>query len=53
MTARLTALGDALERAAARAITSRAPITGRAPISLPGFFQRGDGMQRTAVSAAR
>ena len=39
-------VGDALERASARAIMGRAPITGRAPISLPGFFQRGDGIQR-------
>jgi beta-N-acetylhexosaminidase len=41
-------VGDALERASARAIAGRAPITGRAPISLPGFFQRGDGIQRPA-----
>jgi beta-N-acetylhexosaminidase len=46
-------VGDALERASARAIVGRAPITGRAPISLPGFFQRGDGMQREATTAAR
>jgi beta-N-acetylhexosaminidase len=38
--------GEALERASARAILGRAPITGRAPISLPGFFKRGDGIQR-------
>jgi beta-N-acetylhexosaminidase len=41
-------VGDALERASARAIMGRAPITGRAPISLPGFFRRGDGIQRPA-----
>jgi beta-N-acetylhexosaminidase len=41
-------VGDALERAAARAVMGRAPITGRAPISLPAFFRRGDGMQRVA-----
>src|SRR5690606_27631194 len=35
--------GDALERAAARAVAGVAPITGRAPITLPGFFRRGDG----------
>ena len=46
-------VGDALERASARAIMGRAAITGRAPISLPGFFQRGDGIQRPATSAAR
>jgi beta-N-acetylhexosaminidase len=44
-------VGDALERAAARAILGRAPITGRAPISLPGFFRRGDGLQRTAMTS--
>jgi beta-N-acetylhexosaminidase len=41
-------VGDALERASARAIMGRAPMTGRAPISLPGFFRRGDGIQRAA-----
>jgi beta-N-acetylhexosaminidase len=35
-----------LERAAARAIVGAAPITGRAPISLPGFFGAGDGLRR-------
>lgn len=39
-------VGDALERAAARAVTGNGAITGRAPISLPGFFSRGDGIQR-------
>jgi beta-N-acetylhexosaminidase len=39
-------VSDALERAAARALTGAAPITGRAPISLPGFFKAGDGLQR-------
>ena len=38
--------GEALERASASALLGRAPITGRAPISLPGFFARGDGIQR-------
>lgn len=38
--------GDALERAAARAVVGAAPVTGRAPISLPGFFRRGDGLDR-------
>ena len=40
-------VGEALERAAARAVMGRASITGRAPISLPGFFRRGDGIQRS------
>ncbi|GAC1516672.1 MAG: glycoside hydrolase family 3 N-terminal domain-containing protein [Gemmatimonadaceae bacterium] len=39
-------IGDALERAAARALLGRSGITGRAPISLPGYFARGDGIQR-------
>jgi beta-N-acetylhexosaminidase len=39
-------VGDALERASALAVMGRTPITGRAPISLPGFFRRGDGIQR-------
>ena len=42
--------GPALERAAALAITGRAPIGGRAPISLPGFFARGDGLPRPFAS---
>ena len=44
--------GDALERAAARAVLGRAPITGRAPVTLPGFFAVGDGIQRGAWPAA-
>jgi beta-N-acetylhexosaminidase len=44
--------GDALERAAARAVLGRAPITGRSPVSLPGFFAVGDGIQRGAAPAA-
>jgi beta-N-acetylhexosaminidase len=39
-------IDPSLERAAAQAVLGRIPITGRAPISLPGFFQRGDGIQR-------
>ena len=39
-------VSDDLERAAARAILGAAPITGRAPISLPGFFHAGDGFTR-------
>jgi beta-N-acetylhexosaminidase len=35
-----------LEQAAARALAGADPITGRSPISLPGFFVRGDGLQR-------
>jgi beta-N-acetylhexosaminidase len=43
-------VSDDLERAAARALLGRAAITGRAPISLPGFFQAGDGIQRAALA---
>ena len=41
--------GDAVERAAARAVLGQAPITGRAPVTLPGFFARGDGLGRGAA----
>ena len=44
-------VGDALERAAARAVVGGAPITGHSPISLPGFFARGDGLARPVVNA--
>ena len=40
--------GPALEDAAARAITGRIGVTGKAPVSLPGFFARGDGLVRVA-----
>ena len=43
-------IGEALERAAARALLGQAPITGRAPISLPGIFQRGDGLPREVTT---
>jgi beta-N-acetylhexosaminidase len=42
-------VGDALERAAVRAVLGDAPISGRSPISLPGFFSRGDGLSRSAT----
>ena len=35
-----------LEQAAARALAGTIPITGTSPISLPGYFARGDGVQR-------
>jgi beta-N-acetylhexosaminidase len=38
-----------LERAAARALVGAAPIVGRSPISLPGFFAAGDGLRREAA----
>lgn len=39
-------VGDALEIAAARALAGAAPIGGRSPVSLPGFFRAGDGLTR-------
>lgn len=39
-------VGDALETAAARALAGQAPIGGKSPVSLPGFFNRGDGIRR-------
>jgi beta-N-acetylhexosaminidase len=41
-------VSDALERAGARAVTGKAPITGHIPVSLPNFFARGEGLQREA-----
>lgn len=43
--------GPALEQAAARGITGVGPITGRSPVSLPGYFARGDGLARPFVNA--
>jgi beta-N-acetylhexosaminidase len=37
---------DDLERAAAAALFGQQPITGRVPVSLPGFFTIGDGIRR-------
>lgn len=45
-------VGDALERAAVRAVLGVEPIGGHAPISLPGFFARGDGIARAPVNAS-
>jgi beta-N-acetylhexosaminidase len=39
-------VGDALEGAAAQAVLGRAAIGGTSPVSLPGFFSRGDGLKR-------
>ncbi len=43
--------GPAPEEAAARALVGVAPIGGRSPISLPGFFARGDGLTRPFAGA--
>jgi hypothetical protein len=37
------------QRAAARALLGRAPIRGRIPMKLDGFFDVGDGLQRDAA----
>jgi beta-N-acetylhexosaminidase len=42
-------VGEAPERAAARAVVGKQAITGRAPVTLPSHFARGDGIQRGAV----
>jgi len=39
-------VSDDLERGAVRALLGTAPVTGRAPISLPDFFRAGDGVVR-------
>ena len=46
-------VSDALERAAAHAVLGRAPITGAIPVSLPGFFARGDGIRRDPAREQR
>ena len=43
-------LGDAPEAAAARAICGEAPIGGRLPVSLPGLFAAGHGLDRAALA---
>ncbi len=47
--------GEALERAAARALVGVNAITGKVPVSLPGYFTRGNGLERAkgAVPVAR
>jgi len=46
----VTRVADVLERAGARAALGRSSITGTIPVSLPGFFTRGDGIRRDVVS---
>lgn len=41
-------VSDDLERAVASALLGRSSIGGRIPVSLPGFFQAGDGLRREA-----
>jgi beta-N-acetylhexosaminidase len=48
----MVAYGDmpSLQRAAARAVAGQADITGRLPISLPGLYPRGTGIQVKAAA---
>jgi len=39
-------VSDALEHAAVAVVLGRATATGTTPVSLPGFFRRGDGIRR-------
>jgi beta-N-acetylhexosaminidase len=50
----VVAYGDmpSLQRAAARALLGRADFSGRLPISLPGLYTRGTGIQLKAPAAA-
>lgn len=51
----VVAYGDmpSLQRAAARAILGRSDFTGRLPITLPGLYPRGTGIQLKAAPATR
>jgi beta-N-acetylhexosaminidase len=42
--------GDAPEAAAARALSGEAPIGGKLPVTIPGFFPAGHGLERAAVA---
>jgi beta-N-acetylhexosaminidase len=42
-------VNDVLETAAARALAGLQPITGRSPVSLPGFYRVGDGLSRSSL----
>ncbi|MBP6715432.1 MAG: hypothetical protein KA205_01105 [Acidobacteria bacterium] len=44
---------DQAESAAVRALVGEAPITGRLPISMPGFFEIGAGISRPAATGGR
>jgi len=43
-------LGDAPEAAAARALCGEAPIGGKLPVTLPGLFPAGHGLERAAIA---
>jgi beta-N-acetylhexosaminidase len=42
--------GDAPEAAAARALCGEAPIGGRLPVTIPGLFPAGHGLERAALA---
>jgi beta-N-acetylhexosaminidase len=42
--------GDAPEAAAVRALCGEAPIGGKLPVTIPGLFPAGHGLERTAVA---
>jgi beta-N-acetylhexosaminidase len=42
--------GDAPEAAAARALCGEAPIGGRLPVTIPGLFPAGHGLERAAIA---
>jgi beta-N-acetylhexosaminidase len=43
---------DAVEKAAVRALAGEAPISGKLPISLPGMFPIGHGLERPVKATA-
>jgi len=43
--------GDAVEAAAVRALCGEAPIGGKLPITIPGLFAFGHGLERAATVA--
>ena len=45
-------VGDAPEAAAARALCGEAPIGGKLPVAIPGFFPVGHGLERAAAAGA-
>ncbi|HXK09804.1 MAG TPA: glycoside hydrolase family 3 N-terminal domain-containing protein [Vicinamibacteria bacterium] len=45
-------LGDAPEAAAARALCGEAPIGGKLPVTIPGLFPLGHGLERAAAIAS-
>ena len=44
--------GELLETAAARALVGAAEISGKSPITIPGYFERGAGLKLTAKNVA-